>query len=85
MFGGVNIISKTLYIPRRKSLGAELLRECSPPTMCQISHITCHLSHVMCHVSCVTRHVSHVAHKKMPNNLVELVGGGSFINGAYPV
>ena len=46
--------------------------------MCHMSCVTCHVSHVTCHMSHVKCHVSHV-------NLVELVGGGSVINGAYPV
>ena len=36
------------------------MRECSPPQMCHMSHVTCHISCVMCHVSCVTFHVSRV-------------------------
>ena len=27
--------------------------ECSPPTLCHMSHVTCHMSHVTCHVFCV--------------------------------
>ena len=37
----------------------------------------CHKSHVMCHVS--------FAIKKKSYKVVELVGGGSVINGTYPV
>ena len=44
-----------------------MLRECSPPSMCHMSHVTCyvsrftcHVSHVTCHMSRVTCHVSHV-------------------------
>ena len=45
-----------------------------------------HVSHVMCHVSHVTSHVSFEEEKKNNNyNLVEQVGGGSFINEAYPI
>ena len=32
-------IFKTLYIPNRKSWGAEIFRECSPPTMCHMSRV----------------------------------------------
>ena len=39
-------------------LGAEILRECSLPTTCHMSHVACHMSHVMCHVSCVMCHMS---------------------------
>ena len=40
---------------------------------CHVSGVTCHVSHVRCHL------------KKKNYNMVELVGGGSGINGAYPV
>ena len=64
--------------------------------MCHVSSVTCHVSPVMCHVSPVTCHLSHVIFlfifldkKKYPlekmDKVVELVGGGSVINGAYPV
>ena len=37
--------------------GRELnLRECSPSTKCQMSHVTCYVLHVMCLVSCVLCH-----------------------------
>ena len=48
------------------------------------------MSRVTCHVSRVTCHVSNVTIRKKDNNnnnchkVVELVGGGSVINGAYP-
>ena len=55
-----------------------------------MSHFTCHVSCVMCHVSCVicqmsrvTCHVSNI--KKNNYKVMELVGGRSVINGAYPV
>ena len=41
----------------------------------------CHVSPVRCHVSRVTCHLSQNQMEKM----VELVGGWSVINGAYPV
>ena len=65
--------------------------------MCHVSHIMCHVSPVTCHVSPVTCHMSknmlHVLNKEniyiYPSEkfdkVVELVGGGSVINGAYPV
>ena len=34
-----------------KSWGAEILKECSPPTICHMSRVICHVLHVMCHVS----------------------------------
>ena len=46
---------------------------------CHGSHVTCHVSHVMCNVSCVIIYIFFL-HK-----VLELVGGGSVINGAYPV
>ena len=30
---------------------AEILRECSSPTLCHMSHVTCHVSRVRCHMS----------------------------------
>ena len=57
-----------------------------------VSHVTCHVSHVTCHVSTVILFFYIFLDKKKKNNLhknldkvVELVGGGSVINGAYPV
>ena len=45
-----------------------------------------HVSHVTCHVSCVTCHMSHVmCNFSFLDKTVEPVGGGSVINGAYPV
>ena len=41
-------------ITNSKSYGAEILRECSPPTTCHMSRVTCHVPLVMCHMSCVT-------------------------------
>ena len=71
-------IFKTLSNPNRKSQGAEILRECSPPH--QVPHVTFHVSHVTCHMSQVRCHVSPFFMDKV----VELVGRGSVINGAYP-
>ena len=65
-----------MSIINHESWGAEILRECSPPTMCHVSCVTCQVSGVTCHVSRVTCFFDRV---------VELVGGGSVINGAYPV
>ena len=47
---------KDLSIPNHKSWGAEILRECSPPTMCHMSRVICHVSGVTCQVSGVTCH-----------------------------
>ena len=38
----------------------------------------------MCHMSCVMCHMSHFLNIFF-DNLVKLIGGGSDINGAYPV
>ena len=43
-----------------------------------VSCVICHASHVRCHVSCVMFFF-------FSDRVVELVGGGSVINGAYPV
>ena len=37
-----------------------MFRECSPPTMCHMSHVTGQVSHVTCHMSGVTCQVSGV-------------------------
>ena len=55
---------------------------------CHVSHITCHMSCAMCHVSCITCRMSHVTchmSRFFCEKKVELVSGGSVINGAYPV
>ena len=39
---------------------------------CHVSHVMCHLSHVMCQIFFFYK-------------VVKLIGGGSVINGAYPV
>ena len=44
-------IFKVLSIPNHKSWGAEMLRKCSPPTMCQMSRVIYHVSGVRCQVS----------------------------------
>ena len=44
-------IFMVLSIPNHKSWGAEILRECSPPTMCHMSRVICHMSGVRCQVS----------------------------------
>ena len=36
-------IFKVLSIPNHKSWKAEILRECSPPTMCHMSRVTCRI------------------------------------------
>ena len=63
------------------------MRECSPPPP-PPKHVICHVSHVTCHVSCVTCHMSHVTFffsSSFSDKVVKLIGGGSVINGAYPV
>ena len=44
-----------------------------------MSDVTCHMSHVTCHVS----HVFFLSF--LFNEVLKLVGGGSVINGAYPI
>ena len=68
--------------------------------MCHVSRVMCHVSCVMCHVSHVTCHMSKYyfltffylkkiygfsLYLKKLDKVVELVGGESVINGAYPV
>ena len=65
------LIFKTPSLPNRMSSG--ILRECSPPFMC-------HMSHVMWPIFSLLFQSSFILDK-----LVELVGGESVINGAYPV
>ena len=53
-------------------------------------HVTYHMSHVTCHVSNVMCHMSHFSISLFyffifSGKVVELVGGGSGINGAYLV
>ena len=61
--------------------------------MCHVSCVTCHLSPILCHVSPVTSlffmlkkiHLYiYSGEEKKLDLVVELVGGGSVINGAYP-
>ena len=67
-------IFKTMSIPNRKSWGAEILRECSPPTML---HVGCQVSGVRCKVSGVKSQIEFVW-------VMGLVGRGSVIHGANP-
>ena len=55
--------------------------------MCHIPRVTCHMSHVMRHMSGVTFHMSGVLFfgERGGDIVVELDGGGSVINEAYPV
>ena len=57
--------------------------------MCHLSCVTCYVLPVMCPVSPVMCHLSHeeIMKKilKKMDKVVELVCGGSLINGAYPV
>ena len=75
-------ILKSLSCPNCKRQGAKILRECSPPT-CNVLRVTCQVFCVTCQLSCVIFHffLSSNVHTKM----LELVGGGSVINGSYPV
>ena len=56
---------------------------CLPPrVMCHMSCVTCHMSRVTCHMQQVS---SNLFKHKINNKGAKLVGGGSVINGAYPV
>ena len=51
------------FIPKPYELeGLEMLRECSPPSMCHMSHVMCHMSCVTCNGPHVTCHTSHITH-----------------------
>jgi hypothetical protein len=55
-----------------------------------MSHVICQMLDVTCHGSCVTIYVSHLmCHLffllPLLDKVVELIGGGSFFNGAYNV
>ena len=61
-------------------------------TLPNMSHVTCHVSRVTCHVSRVTCHMSRVTCHLFIfllffflDKVVKLIGGGSVMNGAYPV
>ena len=69
----VQNLQDTVY-PNQKSWGAEILRECSPPSMCHMSGVRCCVSGVKCHIFFL-----------FIFKVVELVRGGSVINGAYPI
>ena len=58
---------------------------CVSRVKCHVSCATCHMSHFMCHLWHDTCQVSQVIIYFFNYNLFELVGGGSVINGAYPV
>ena len=60
--------------------------------MCHVSHVTCHLSPVVCnfflHLIIIQKKYIkniYIMLQKILDKVVELVGGGSVINGAYPV
>ena len=57
------------------------MRECSTPNY--LSHVLCQVSGVLCQMSCVRCHVSGVKLVSVFffDKGVELVGGGSVING----
>ena len=77
----INPIFKKSSIPNRKSQGAEILREYSPPPS-----VTFHVSHVTCHMSqsCVTCQMSKFTCIFF-YKLVDLICRESVINGAYPL
>ena len=55
--------------------------------MRHVSHVTCHMSHVKFNMSCVTCHFFlHLFFLNLfLDKVLEIDGGGSVINGAYPV
>ena len=57
------------------------------PTLCvrcQVSDFTCHVSPVTCHLSRVRLHKKKI-YIYILKKILKLVGGGSVINGLYPV
>ena len=52
-------------------------------TPSNVLHITCHVTSVTCHVSHVTCHNFFIYFVLV--KVLKLIGGGSVINGAYPV
>ena len=96
-----SLISSALSSKSSKCLHSQTLRgrelkfceNVHPPkrVMCHVSCVMCHVSCVMCHVSRVTCHVSHITCQDFlflfffSDKVVKLIGGGSVINGAYPV
>ena len=64
-----------------EELGSWNLRECSPPTTYHMSHVACLVLCVT--MSCVICHMSHIFF--FFYKVLKLIGGGSLINGAYPV
>ena len=57
--------------------------------MCNMSHVPCHMSYVTCLMSHIPYHVYNIyfcfSYFAFLDKVVELVGGGSVINGAYHV
>ena len=51
-------VLETPSLPNCTSYGSEILRECSPPATCHLSHVTCHVLQFTCHVSHVMCHLS---------------------------
>ena len=88
------------WISRRVRVVAPIAKVLPPQqkitiiVICHVSRVMCHMSRITCHMSRVTCHMSKYfffftffffnSLKKF-NKGLELVGGGSVINGAYPV
>ena len=81
----LTLVIHSLFIPNRKNWGADILRECSSPTMCHMSQVTCHMSGVRCQVSVVKCHffLFFLFFFFFLDTVAELVGGGSVINRIY--
>ena len=82
-------IFNTLSLPTIRARELKFRENVHPPpcVTCRMSCVACHESHVMCqmsHVMCQMSHVN-IFHFFEGDKLVELVSGGSIINGAYPV
>ena len=56
-------IFKILSIPNHKSWEADILRECSPPTMCHMSHVKCP-ENVLLYLSDESLHIVKITDKE---------------------
>ena len=45
-----NMLHVTCHSQTNRAKGLKILRQCSPPHICHVTHVTCHMSHVTCHM-----------------------------------
>ena len=53
-------ILKTPSLQNSIGSRSEVFRECLPPSMYHMSHVTCYMSHVISHVICQVTYVTHI-------------------------